>query len=72
MSKITAFIALWDKTFGAKIIDFYPKSSQSKFDLEFIASKIFFAFQNLNEGDRVTFDIEQGTKGPAAVNVTVA
>jgi len=28
-------------------------------------------FKTLNEGDRVTFDIEQGTKGPAAVNVTV-
>ncbi len=28
-------------------------------------------FKSLNEGDRVTFDIEQGTKGPAAVNVTV-
>jgi CspA family cold shock protein len=29
-------------------------------------------FKSLNEGDRVTFDIEQGKKGPAAVNVTVA
>jgi CspA family cold shock protein len=28
-------------------------------------------FKSLNEGDRVTFDIEQGKKGPAAVNVTV-
>ena len=28
-------------------------------------------FKSLNEGGRVTFDIEQGTKGPAAVNVTV-
>jgi len=27
-------------------------------------------FKELNEGDRVTFDIEQGKKGPAAVNVT--
>ena len=28
-------------------------------------------FKSLREGDRVTFDIEQGSKGPAAVNVTV-
>ena len=28
-------------------------------------------FKSLNEGDRVTFDIEQGQKGPAATNVNV-
>ena len=28
-------------------------------------------FKLLNEGDRVTFDIEQGEKGPVAVNVKV-
>jgi CspA family cold shock protein len=28
-------------------------------------------FKSLNEGDQVTFDLEQGEKGPAAVNVTV-
>ena len=28
-------------------------------------------FRSLNEGDRVTFDIEQGQKGPAATNVSV-
>jgi CspA family cold shock protein len=28
-------------------------------------------FKSLNEGDRVTFDIEQGNKGPAAVHVKV-
>ena len=27
-------------------------------------------FKTLNEGDRVTFEIEQGQKGPAAVNVS--
>ena len=29
-------------------------------------------FKSLNEGDSVTFDVEQGKKGPAAVNVTVS
>jgi cold shock protein len=28
-------------------------------------------FKSLVEGDRVTFSVEQGPKGPAAVNVTV-
>jgi CspA family cold shock protein len=28
-------------------------------------------FKTLREGEQVSFDIEQGQKGPAAVNVTV-
>ena len=28
-------------------------------------------FKSLKEGDRVTFDVEQGQKGSRAVNVTV-
>jgi CspA family cold shock protein len=28
-------------------------------------------FKTLNEGEQVSFDIEQGPKGPAAVNVTL-
>ena len=28
-------------------------------------------FKTLNEGDRVTFSVEQGKKGPSAVNVKV-
>ena len=27
-------------------------------------------FKSLNEGDSVTFEVEQGQKGPAAINVT--
>ncbi len=27
-------------------------------------------FKTLAEGDRVTFDVEQGAKGPSATNVT--
>ena len=28
-------------------------------------------FKTLNDGDKVTFTVEDGQKGPAAVNVTV-
>jgi len=45
--------------------------------IEFISNKdyptIFNAggFKSLKEDDRVSFDIEQGQKGPAVANVTV-
>jgi cold shock protein len=29
-------------------------------------------FKSLNDGDRVTFDVEQGPKGPSAKNVTLS
>ncbi|MBW2621787.1 MAG: cold shock domain-containing protein [Deltaproteobacteria bacterium] len=28
-------------------------------------------FKSLKDGDRVTFEIEQGQKGPAAINVSI-
>ncbi|MBW2000046.1 MAG: cold-shock protein [Deltaproteobacteria bacterium] len=28
-------------------------------------------FKSLNEGDRVSFEVEEGQKGPAAINVTL-
>jgi CspA family cold shock protein len=28
-------------------------------------------FKSLSEGDRVTFEVEEGKKGPSAINVTV-
>jgi cold shock protein len=28
-------------------------------------------FKSLNEGDQVSFEIQQGPKGPSAVNVTI-
>ena len=30
------------------------------------------AYASLNEGQLVSFDVEQGAKGPAAINVVVA
>ena len=37
----------------------------------FIIQQSIDGFKSLNEGDRVSFDIEQGQNGPAAANVTV-
>ncbi|MFX1393600.1 MAG: tetratricopeptide repeat protein [Promethearchaeota archaeon] len=43
-NELYAFIALWNKDLGAKIIDFYPKSMN--LDLDLITTQIFIAFQS--------------------------
>jgi cold shock protein len=49
-----------------------PEEGGSK-DLFFHARSLpAGVFDTLNEGDTVTFDVEEGDKGPAAVNVKVA
>ena len=45
---ISAFIALWDKNVGAKVVDFIPKPI--KYDFELITMQIFIAFQNFYSG----------------------
>ena len=42
--KLSAFIALWDKKIGAKIVDQYPNSTT--IDLELDTTQIFLAFQS--------------------------
>ncbi len=43
-NNLSAFIAIWDEQFGAKIEDYYPKSI--KLDFEQMTMQIFIAFQN--------------------------
>lgn len=55
---------LTDRGFG-----FIGCEGQAK-DLFFHSkSLVDVIYEDLREGDKVTFDIEQGEKGPAAVNV---
>lgn len=55
---------LTDRGFG-----FIGSEGQAK-DLFFHSKSLVDAqFDELREGDKVTFDIENGEKGPAAVNV---
>ena len=46
VNNICAFISLWDKNLGPRIIAIYPKSIKPVYDLELISSKVFFAFQD--------------------------
>lgn len=57
-----------DKGFG------FIKQEGGDKDLFFHARAVVgdVVFDDLNEGDAVTFDIEEGPKGPAAVNVAKA
>lgn len=51
----------------------FIKPEEGDKDVFFHASSIVdIAFDDLNEGDTVTFDVEDGPKGPAATNVTKA
>lgn len=55
---------LTDKGFG-----FIKVEGQEK-DLFFHANSLVdVAYNDLQEGDKVTFDLEQGPKGPSAANV---
>ena len=48
----------------AKVSDLWKKVKKSSL-------KLLKGFKSLKEGDTVTFDVEQGEKGPTATNVTV-
>jgi len=55
---------LTDRGFG-----FIGAEGQEK-DLFFHSKNLVgVTFEELREGDNVTFDVEQGEKGPAAINV---
>lgn len=58
---------LTDKNFG-----FIGREGEEK-DLFFHANSLDgVSFDELREGDAVTFEVEQGDKGPSAVNVKKA
>lgn len=58
---------LTDKRFG-----FISRDGEEK-DLFFHANELVgVSFESLNEGDEVTFEVEQGEKGPSAVKVSRA
>ncbi|MCB9812369.1 cold shock domain-containing protein [Candidatus Nomurabacteria bacterium] len=51
----------------------FIKPEEGEKDVFFHASSVVdITFDDLKEGDTVTFDVEEGPKGPAAANVTKA
>ena len=51
----------------------FIKPEEGEKDVFFHASSVVdVTFDDLKEGDAVTFDVEQGPKGPAATNVRKA
>lgn len=58
-------VRLMDKGYG-----FISREGEEK-DLFFHSNELKdVAFDSLKEGDKVTFDLEEGQKGPQAVNVS--
>ena len=61
-----SIVRLQDKGFG------FIKPEEGDNDVFFHASALVeLTFDDLKEGDTVTFDVEEGPKGPAAANVKV-
>lgn len=59
-----SIVRLQDKGFG------FIKPAEGDKDVFFHASALVdVTFDDLKEGDAVTFDVEEGPKGPAAANV---
>lgn len=59
-----SIVRLQDKGFG------FIKPEEGEKDVFFHASALVeIAFDDLREGDMVTFDVEEGPKGPSAANV---
>ena len=62
-----SIVRLQDKGFG------FIKPEEGDKDVFFHASALVEgSFDDLSEGDAVTFDVEEGPKGPAAANVAPA